>query len=41
MHEAGHSKPVLLDNPKGWGWDDGGGMWGRIQNEGRHMCACG
>ena len=19
MHEAGHSKPVLWDNPKGWG----------------------
>ena len=21
MHDAGHSKPVLWDNPEGWGWD--------------------
>ena len=21
MHEAGHSKPVLWDNPEGWGED--------------------
>ena len=25
MHEAGHSKLVLWDNPEGWGGDSG---WG-------------
>ena len=25
MHEAGHSKPVLWDNPEGWGGEGGGG----------------
>ena len=24
MHEAGHSKPVLWDNPEGWGGEEGG-----------------
>ena len=24
MHEAGHSKPVLWDNPEGWGGEGGG-----------------
>ena len=24
MHEAGHSKPVLWDNPEGWGEEEGG-----------------
>ena len=24
MHEEGHSKPVLWDNPKGWGGERGG-----------------
>ena len=24
MHEAGHSKPVLSDNPEGWGGEEGG-----------------
>ena len=24
MHEAGHSKPVLLDNPEAWGVERGG-----------------
>ena len=24
MHEAGHSKPVLWDNPEEWGGDEGG-----------------
>ena len=24
MHEAGHSKPVLWDNPEGWGEEGGG-----------------
>ena len=23
MHEAGHSKPVLWDNPEGWGGEGG------------------
>ena len=25
MHEAGHSKLVLWDNPEGWGGEGGGG----------------
>ena len=29
MHEAGHSKPVLRDNPEGWGWEGGGRVLGR------------
>ena len=33
MHEAGHSKPVLCDNPEGWDWELGGRG---IQN-GEHM----
>ena len=24
MHEAGHSKLVLWDNPEGWGGEEGG-----------------
>ena len=24
MHEAGHSKPVLWDNPEGWSGEEGG-----------------
>ena len=24
MHEAGHSKPVLWDNPEAWGGEEGG-----------------
>ena len=36
MHEAGHSKPVLWDNPEGAvGREVGAGL--RI---GRHMCTC-
>ena len=31
MHEAGHPKPVLWDNPEGWG---GEGDWGRVQDRG-------
>jgi len=27
MHEAGHPKPVLWDNPEGQG-EEGGGRWG-------------
>ena len=34
MHEAGHSKPVLWDNPEGW---DGEGV-GRAFQDGGHMC---
>ena len=29
IHEAGHSKPVLWDNPEGW---DGEGGWRGLQN---------
>ena len=25
MHEVGHSKPVLWDNPEGWGREGSGG----------------
>ena len=24
MHETGHSKAVLWDNPEGWGWEGDG-----------------
>ena len=24
MHKAGHTKPVLWDNPEGWGGEGGG-----------------
>ena len=34
MHEAGHSKPVLWDNPEGW--SSGGGRRRRIQDGGTH-----
>ena len=33
-HEAGHSKPVLWDNPEGWGGE--GGRWG-VQAGGTHV----
>ena len=34
MHEAGHSKSVLWDNPEGWGGkDDGRG----VQDGGTHV----
>ena len=36
MHEAGHPKLVLWDNPEGWG-EEGGGR--RIQ-DGGHMYTC-
>ena len=35
MHEAGHSKPVLWDNPEGWDWE--GGRRG-VQHVREHMC---
>ena len=31
MQEVGHSKPVLWDNPEGWGGEEGG--WG-VQDRG-------
>ena len=31
MHEVGHPKPVLWDNPEGWG---GKGGWRGLQNGG-------
>ena len=34
MHEAGHSDPVLWDNPEGW--DGEGGGWG-VQDEETHV----
>ena len=37
MHEAGHSKPVLWDNPEEW--DGMGG--GRGAQDGGHTCTCG
>ena len=36
MHETGHSKLVLWDNPEGWG-GEGGGRGFRM---GGHMCTC-
>ena len=27
MHEAGHPKTMLLDNPEGWGGEGGGGVF--------------
>ena len=37
MHEAGHSKSVLWDNPDGWGGEEGG----RGVQDGGHMCTRG
>ena len=34
MHEAGHSKPVLWDNPEGWSGEGGGRG---VQDEGTHV----
>ena len=34
MHEAGHSKLVLWDNPEGW---DGEGVWRGVQDGGTHV----
>ena len=34
MHEIEHSKPVLWDNPEGWG-GEGGGCG--VQDEGTHV----
>ena len=35
MHEAGHSKPALWDNPEDWGWEGGG----RGVQDGGDICA--
>ena len=42
MHETGYSKPVLWDNPEGWGGDGGGRG---VQDGGTHTsmadsCQC-
>ena len=37
MHEAGHSKPVLWDNPEGGGEEEGE----RGVQDGGHMCTMG
>ena len=34
MHEAGHSKPMLWDNPEGWGGKGGGRGF---QDGGKHV----
>ena len=34
MHEAGHSKPLLWDNPEGWGGEGGGKG---VHDEGTHV----
>ena len=34
MHEVGHSRPVLWDNPEGWGGEGGGR---RVQDRGKHV----
>ena len=34
MHEAGHSKPALWDNPEGWGGEGGGK---EVQDGGTHV----
>ena len=34
MHEAGHSKPVLWDNPEGWCGEEGGRG---VQDRGTHV----
>ena len=33
IHEIGHSKPVLWDNPEGRGWEGGGRV---VQDGGIH-----
>jgi len=36
IHESGHSKPVLWNNPEGWGGERGGRG---VQDEG-DVCTC-
>ena len=43
MHEAGHSKPVLWDNPEGWGREGGGegvSGWGDACASVADSCQC-
>ena len=37
MHEAEHPKPVLWDNPEGWGGEGGGRD---VQDGGTHVYLC-
>ena len=37
MREAGHSKPVLWDNPEGWDGEEGGS---RVQDGETHVHPC-
>ena len=37
MHEAVHSRPVLWDNPEGWGGEGGGETFRMVG----HMCTHG
>ena len=37
MHEAGHSKPVLWDNPEGWDGEEGGSL---VQDGETHVHLC-
>ena len=36
MHEAGHSRPLLWDNPAGWGREGGGR---RVEDRWAHVHA--
>ena len=41
MHEAGHSNPLLWDNPEGWGADAGGGSgWWDTRTPMADSCWC-
>jgi len=40
MHEAGHSKPVLWDNPDGWGGEGGGFRMGDTCTPMADPCRC-
>ena len=42
MYEAGHSKPVLWDNPVDWGGegDEGGSGWGDTCAPMADSCRC-
>ena len=38
MHEAGHSKLVLWDNPQGWGGEGGGRRFRMVGHMYTHGC---
>ena len=40
MHEAGHSKLVLWDNPEGWGGEEGGARDGETCAPVADTCHC-